>query len=434
VPTQARRRVGAGRILVEESGRRFGVTGRIFFWAFLARAVVGIVAYLLTMHTEVPILEDALWYEEVGYSVAQDWLSERWGTLDTLPRGVQMAKPLVATIAVFYYVTGGIRAVPVLLVAYGAITAIIPVYVYWISMELGAPKRAAKGAGWLVALSPAFVLFSGSLHKEGLILLSLCVAVYHALRLQSRWQVRSFIAVVLSLLALFALRYYIAIVLCGAVVLGLASRRKVDRRTGTIRVTIPVMMRQGVIVLAFAGLMGTVGFQESTDKRLTESPEGLLVEVDQYRRAMAIEAHSGYLSEVDVSTPTGAAEFFPVGLVYFLTAPFPWQTGPLRQNLVIPETLFWVLLYPLVVVGAVRSLRVNRPGTVMLMAATSGTCIVLALMSGNIGIAYRMRTQVWLLWAPFIAWGWEVWRERRRQSSEVRLANRRARPMTARSS
>jgi hypothetical protein len=139
------------------------------------------------------------------------------------------------------------------------------------------------------------------------------------------------------------------------------------------------------------------------------------------------------LPEADVSTPQRAAEFAPVGLLYFLAAPFPWQTGPLRQNLVIPETLLWVLLYPLVGIGMVRSFRVNRPGTVMLVAATGGLCIVYALMSGNLGIAYRMRTQVWLLWAPFASWGWEAWRARRRRGGEVRVARRRLRPAAMRS-
>jgi hypothetical protein len=431
--TLERPRAAGGKFSAGGREWRFPVARRIFVLAFLARAVVGIMAYLLTLYTSVPFLEDALWYEEEGYSVAQEWLSGRWGALDTLPHGVQMAKPVVATIAGFYYVTGGTRALLLLLVAYGAITAIIPVYVYWIGTELGAPERAARGAGWLVALSPAFVLFSGSLHKEGLVLLSLSVAAYHALRLQSRWQPRSFIALVLSLLVLFALRYYIAIVVCGAVALGLVSVRGANRPGVSTRITMPMLMRQGAIVVAFVGLMGTLGFQESADRPLEESPEGLLVQVDQYRRGLAMYGQSGYLPEADASTPQGAAEFAPVGLLYFLAAPFPWQTGSLRQNLVIPETVFWVLLYPLVAVGMARSFRVNRPGTVMLMAATGGMCIVYALMSGNIGIAYRMRTQVWLLWAPFAAWGWEAWRERRRRGSEVRLAGRRSLPVATRS-
>jgi len=405
--------------VASEDERRRLVVRRICVWAFLARATVGVLAYLLTVYTSVPFLEDALWYEEEGYSVAREWLSGRWGALDTLPQGVQMAKAVVATIAAFYYLTGGIRALLLLLVMYGAVSAIIPVYVYWISIEVGAPERAAKGAGWLVALSPAFVVFSGSLHKEGLVLLSLSAAVYHTLRLQSKWQGRSFVAVMLSLLALFALRYYIAIVVVGAVALGLTSVRRTNQQGPSMHITIPLLIRQGAIVAAFVGLMGTLGFQESVDRPLEETPQGLLVQMDQYRRGLAVWGQSGYLLEADASTPQAAAAFAPIGLAYFLAAPFPWQTGAIRQNLVIPETAFWVLIYPLVAVGMARGLRINRSGTVMLIAATGGMCMVYALMSGNVGIAYRMRTQVWLLWAPFAAWGWEAWRERRKNARNV---------------
>lgn len=432
MPAVRGRRFIRGKMQPGNDRGKLSAARQIFFWAFLARAVVGIAAYLLTVYTEVPFLEDALWYEEQGYSVAREWLEGRWQALDTLPSGVQMAKPVVATIAVFYYITVGTRALPLLLVAYGALTAVIPVYVYWLAIELGVPERVGKGAAWLVALSPAFVLFSGSLHKEGLVLLSLSVAGYHALRLQSRWQARSFIAMAVSLLVLFALRYYIAIVVCGAVALSLVSARGVDRRGTSTRITMAMLVRQCAIVVAFIGVIGTLGFHENADRPLEESPEGLLVQVDDYRRELALSAQSGYLPQSDVSTLQGAAEFAPIGLLYFLAAPFPWQIGALRQNLVIPETLFWVLLYPLVAVGIVRGFRVNRPGTVMLLATTGGMCVVYALMSGNIGIAYRMRTQVWLLWAPFAAWGWDVWRGHRRRVRSVRVAGRRSPAMTTR--
>jgi hypothetical protein len=139
----------------------------------------------------------------------------------------------------------------------------------------------------------------------------------------------------------------------------------------------------------------------------------VLVELDRNRQWLATAADSGYLQDMRLSTPREAAEYFPIGLTYFLFVPFPWQFGSFRQNAVIPETLFWVLLYPLVAVGFVRGFRVNRPGTMVLLGATAGMCVFYALLSGNIGTAYRMRSQVWLLWAPFAAWGWAIVRERR---------------------
>ena len=126
-------------------------------------------------------------------------------------------------------------------------------------------------------------------------------------------------------------------------------------------------------------------------------------------------------------------QYFPLGLLYFLTVPFPWQLGAIRQILIIPENAFWLGLYPLIVVGISRALKANRPGTLFLLLMTGGMCVVYALLAANVGTAYRMRSQVWLLWAPFAAWGWEVWRERRRPARQGRLARGSSRAVGTRS-
>ena len=392
---------------------------RLYLWALVLRAAAGLAAYILTQYTEVPFFEDALYYEEMGYSVANDWLSGRAVDFTSLSRGAQTASLMVTGIAVFYYITQGVRALPLLLILYSAITAWVPVYVYRITRELSVPAMAASRAGWLVALSPAFVFWSGSLYKEGLVMLALSAGLYHALRLQSRWQGRSLAILAASVFALLALRFYLAIVMSVVIVLGLLWGRQDQKVRSQRRALTPPLIRQVFIAAAFVGLMMTLGFRENAEHRLAESPEGTVVELDLSRLNVdrqwsATSAYSGYLTEADISTPSRAIRYFPVGLVYFLAVPFPWQLGGLRQNLVIPETAFWLLLYPLIGIGIARGLRVNRPGTLVLLAATGGMCVIYTLVSGNVGLAYRMRSQVWLLWAPFAAWGWEALRARRR--------------------
>ena len=110
---------------------------RLYWGAFAARALAGLVAYVLTQYAAVPLFEDALYYEEMGYSVASEWLSGRSVDFSTLSRGAQTGSLMVTVVAAFYYVTQGVRALPVLLVFYSAVTAWAPVYVYRISRELG---------------------------------------------------------------------------------------------------------------------------------------------------------------------------------------------------------------------------------------------------------------------------------------------------------
>jgi len=388
------------------------VIRRIYWWAFAVRALAGILAYVATQYLNLLILEDAMYYEDMGYYVASQWLSGTSASIsDLLGPHASFAAVLIVMIAVVYYVMQGIRAVPILLLIYSAVTALVPVYTYRLTRELGAPPSAAKAAGWLIALSPGFAFWSGALHKEGLTLLILNLACYHVLRLQARWRLPSLVVVVSSILALWGLRYYLAILMAAVAGLGLLWGRR-SQAGGTGRVGMPVFFRQAAVALAFVAAMFSVGFIEQGESVLVEGENGVLVELDRNRQWAATAADSGYLPGVRLATPQEAAEYFPVGLTYFLFVPFPWQLGSFRQNMVVPETLFWVLLYPLMAVGVIRGLRVNRPGTMVLLGATAGMCVFYALLSGNVGTAYRMRSQVWLLWAPFAAWGWGIVRER----------------------
>ena len=395
---------------------------QLYGWAFLVRVLVGFLAYALTVYADLPIVEDARFYEEMGYEVAQDWLSGKGVDFDALPEGVQTGRALVTAIAAFYFVIGGVRALPVLLVAYSAVTALVPVYVYRFTRELDAPEAVARRAGWLVALSPAFVFWSGSLYKEGLTLLLLSVAAYHTLRLQSGWKGRSVSILALCVFALWGVRFYLAILLALAVALSLLWGRM--PRAGQSR-GVPVFVRQAAVMSVFAVVIISVGLTVRTERVLLESDEGVLVNLDVRRAGSAREAQSGYLQEASVATPEEALQYFPLGLLYFLTVPFPWQLGALRQNLIIPENVFWLGLYPVMVIGIGRALKSNRPGTVFLLLMTAGMSVIYALLAANVGTAYRMRSQVWLLWAPFAAWGWEVWRERRRRPARLGRSARR---------
>jgi len=382
----------------------------------LVRVLVGFLAYALTLYADLPIVEDARFYEEMGYEVAQDWLSGKSVDFDALPEGVQTARSLIIAIAAFYFVLDGVRALPILLVFYSAVTALVPVYVYWFTRELGAPEVVARRAGWLVALSPAFVFWSGSLYKEGLTLLLISVAAYHTLRLQSGWKGQSVSILALCVLVLWGVRFYLAILLAVAVTLSLLWGRV--RRAGQSR-GVPVFVRQVGIMLAFAIMITSLALTVRTENVLLESDEGVLMNLDVRRAGSAREARSGYLQEARVAAPEEALQYFPLGLLHFLTVPLPWQLGSVRQTLIIPENTFWLGLYPLVVIGIVRALKSNRPGTVFLLLMTAGMCVIYAFLVANVGTAYRMRSQIWLLWAPFAMWGWQVWRERRRRAREV---------------
>src|SRR5438067_13662997 len=84
---------------------------------------------------------------------------------------------------------------------------------------------------------------------------------------------------------------------------------------------------------------------------------GSLETVQRSRADAARSAQSGFGQDVDVSSTSGALSTIPLGIVYLLFAPFPWQLGSLRQSLTLPEMILWWFSFPLLVLGIWFSVR-----------------------------------------------------------------------------
>lgn len=380
---------------------------RIYWTAFALRCGLGVAAWFLASIVKVPFLEDATQYEIIGSAIADDWLAGQQSLwLQSAIDGGTQAWVLPAIIGAFYFALGGLRAVPVLIASYAALTSYTPVITYRLTKRFGGGQRAASFAGYLVALSPGFVFWSGSLYKEGLIYFVINSAVWSVLVLIDRWRTGSFLVLTGALGLFFGLRFYIALLLtifaAGSLLLGRG-------KSTAVGAWIPILLRQ----LAVAGIIGLVlTLAGVTGRMRTVIPSDWLsmTRAIQVSRSDLARANSGYLPDADVSTPAKALAFVPKGAAYFLSVPLPWQVGEIRQNLTIPETLLWILMYPLAFLGCLKTWRTHRRFTIVVVGFTFAVCFFYAVFIGNIGTAYRLRLQVWLLWAIFIGIGWEAWR------------------------
>ena len=106
-----------------------------------------------------------------------------------------------------------------------------------------------------------------------------------------------------------------------------------------------------------------------------------------------------------MSTPSGALATLPVGLVYLLFAPFPWSISGVRQALVAPETLVWYALMPAFVRGVGVGLRRQFSAIMPIVVFAVSLTLAYALMQGNVGTAYRQRTQITMFFFIFMAVG-----------------------------
>src|SRR5258708_454977 len=149
----------------------------------------------------------------MGYTVAGDWKKggvPPWINIAASNPNTRDAWGMVLFIAIFYWLLGNIRAVPLLIAVYALFTALTPVLVYKVSIQLGMSPKSAKFGAWLIALSPAFAFWSGALYKEGLILLLLLLGIYHVLLLQQSLRVFSLLIFAFCVIGLFTLRPYLS--------------------------------------------------------------------------------------------------------------------------------------------------------------------------------------------------------------------------------
>src|SRR5262249_5230554 len=138
-------------------------------------------------------------------------------------------------------------------------------------------------------------------------------------------------------------------------------------------------------------------------------------------------AGSAFGQGADVSTPAGAISFIPIGLTYFLLAPFPWSVTSMLQAVTLPESIVWYVLFVCVLRGAWLALRYDVRAYTVLVAVLGTVTFSYALVEGNVGTAYRHRAQVLPLFFVLAAVGlrdyWALWMEKRIRD---RAATRRA--------
>ena len=108
------------------------------------------------------------------------------------------------------------------------------------------------------------------------------------------------------------------------------------------------------------------------------------------------------------------------GLVYLVFAPFPWSVSGLRQALVLPETLVWYALMPAFVRGLSFGLRRHFRTILPIVVFAVSLTLAYALMQGNIGTAYRQRTQITMFFFIFMAVG--VVEKRRQRALRLEAA------------
>jgi hypothetical protein len=157
-----------------------------------------------------------------------------------------------------------------------------------------------------------------------------------------------------------------------------------------------------VLIVVFIGAFSFAAKQETVEQQRSYFT---LERLQITRSDQVMWGQSAYAPKADVSTTQGALSVLPVGLAYLLFAPFPWAIHNIRQALTVPETIVWYALMPALVRGLLFTIRTRfRTALPILVFAASLTCAY-AVFQGNVGTAYRQRTQVTMFYFILMAAG-----------------------------
>jgi hypothetical protein len=140
---------------------------------------------------------------------------------------------------------------------------------------------------------------------------------------------------------------------------------------------------------------------------------------------LATSAESGYGEDLDVSTTEGALAALPIGFTYLMLAPFPWEMNNFRQLITLPEVILWWLSIPFLISGLVFTIRNRLRGSIAILLFSLMLTLAYSIFLGNVGTAYRQRTQIQVILFIFIAVGWTLYKERRENKKLIIQAKNR---------
>ena len=379
---------------------------RLFVAALLVRIVIGLAIF--TFRGQDFFGGDALTYDFYGNAQLLGWGGDKYyqSIANQFVRsGEGSGWGMVYLVAAVYGLVGrNMLAVQLMNSVIGAATAVV---IYLCAFQVFQNSRVARVAGIAVAFYPSLVLWSSQGLKDGPTVFCLALAILCTLKLGEKLSLKYIFILSCVLLALIALRFYvfymIAVAIAGAFVIGMQE------------VTATSFARQLTAVILLGLAMTYVGVTRSAGAQLERYGNLQLL---QRSRSDQARSESGFGRDVDVSSTSGALSTIPVGVVYLLFAPFPWQITSVRQSITLPEMVIWWASFPFLVLGLWFAIKYRLRMISPILIFTVMLTIAYSVFQGNVGTAYRQRAQLLVFYFIFVAVGFVLVKEKREERKQ----------------
>ena len=392
---------------------------RLFVAGLIVRIVVALAIF--TFRGQDFFGGDALTYDFFGNAQLLGWGGDKYfqGIANQFVRsGEGSGWGMVYVVAAIYGIVGrNMLAVQLVNAVFGAATAVV---IYLCAHQVFQNLRVARIAGIAVAFYPSLVLWSAQGLKDGPIVLCLAAAILATLKLGERFTLKYLVVLVCTLLSLVALRFYVFYMICvaiaGAFIIGMQQ------------ITATSFTRQFIAMVLLGLALTYIGVTRSATVQFERY--GNMQQLQRSRNDLARSAESGFGRDVDVSSTSGALSSIPIGVVYLLFAPFPWQITSLRQSITLPEMVIWWASFPLLVLGLWFAIKYRLRMISPILIFTVMLTIAYSVFQGNVGTAYRQRAQLLVFYFIFVAVGFVLMKEKREERKQrdeeerIRLSRR----------
>jgi 4-amino-4-deoxy-L-arabinose transferase-like glycosyltransferase len=386
-------------IVLARSGPEKTFILRLFLLAVLVRIVLATLIFV--GNYEEFFGGDANTYDIFGQSLAGSWHGDDYHSqkyASFVASGASAWGMLYLVAAVYELIGRNMLAVQLINASVGAATAVV---VYYSAQQLFSNIRVSRVAAVLVAFFPSLILWSSQALKDGLIIFALAFSILATLRLMEKITTGYVLVLIASLLALLSLRFYIFYMMTAAV----AGSFIIGMKSISAQSFLQRFVAVGAIGLAFTWF-GVLRYAETQFDRYAN------LQTIQMSRMDQATAGSGFGKDVDVGTAEGALTVIPMGVIYLLFAPFPWQFTTLRQSITLPEMIVWWLSFPLLVLGLWYSIKHRLRQVSPIVIFTTMLTLAYSLFQGNVGTAYRQRSQLLVFYFIFVAVGAIILKER----------------------
>jgi 4-amino-4-deoxy-L-arabinose transferase-like glycosyltransferase len=381
---------------------------RIFVGGLLVRMLIGLLIFHFGLQEFFG--GDALTYDMFGYAQLQAMGGDRYSasfvSMFVGEGGGGSGWGMLYMVAIVYGMIGrNMLAIQFVNAVVGAATA--PV-IFICAKHIFQNLRVARIATIFVAFYPSLVLWSSQGLKDGPIVFLLAISMLATLKLGEKFNIKYLVILTLALFGLLSLRFYIFYIALAAIVVSFVI--------GMRALTAQSLIRQVIVIVALALTLTSLGVTRFAGSQLEQYTD--LTRIQRSRADASISAKSGFAKDVDVSTTSGALAAIPIGTVYLLFAPFPWQLTSLRSSITMPEMIIWWASFPAMVLGIWFAIKYRFRQVLPILVFTSMLTIAYSVFQGNVGTAYRQRAQLLVFYFIFVAVGYVLLKERRERRKQ----------------